>query len=91
MSSSVSATLAADPPVRREEILAVALLPRFAGGYLDTCTWITHGVLANAQTANLVLLRVHATARSGSRPFTSRRRCSRSASASWSRCERGTV
>src|SRR4051794_27051018 len=62
MSSSVSATGAADPSVRREETLAVALLLAFAGGYLDTYTWITHGVLANAQTANLIFLWVHATA-----------------------------
>jgi uncharacterized membrane protein YoaK (UPF0700 family) len=62
MSSSVSATHAADPPVRREETLAVALLLGFAGGYIDTYTWITHGILANAQTANLVFLWVHATA-----------------------------
>jgi len=62
MSSSVSAMRAADPPVRREETLAVALLLAFAGGYLDTYTWTTHGVLANAQTANLVFLWVHATA-----------------------------
>ena len=53
---------AADPPVCREETLAVALLLAFAGGYLDTYTWITHGVLANAQTTNLVFLWVHATA-----------------------------
>ena len=50
MNSSVSATRAADPPVRREEILAVALLLGFVGGYLDTYTWITDGILANAQT-----------------------------------------
>jgi uncharacterized membrane protein YoaK (UPF0700 family) len=62
MSLSVSATTAADPPVRREEILPVALLLAFAGGYLDTYTWITHGVLANTQTANLVFLWVHAVA-----------------------------
>jgi hypothetical protein len=88
MSSSVSATHAADPPVRREETLAVALLLGFAGGYLDTYTWIAHG--ANARAANLVFQRVRAAARSGSRPLTSCR-CSRLASASWSRCERGTV
>ncbi len=29
---------------------------------IDTFTWITHGILANAQTANLVFLWVHATA-----------------------------
>ena len=62
MSSSVSSTPALDPPVRREEALPVALLLGFAGGYLDTYTWITHGVLANAQTANLVFLWVNATA-----------------------------
>jgi uncharacterized membrane protein YoaK (UPF0700 family) len=62
MSSSVSATHAADPPARREETLAVALLLGFAGGYIDTYTWITHGILANAQTANIVFLWVHATA-----------------------------
>ena len=53
---------AVDPPARREEALAVALLLGFVGGYLDTYTWITHGVLANAQTANLVFLWVNATA-----------------------------
>ena len=42
--------------MRREETLLVALLLGFAGGYLDTYTWITHGILANAQTANLVFL-----------------------------------
>jgi uncharacterized membrane protein YoaK (UPF0700 family) len=34
----------------------------FAGVYLDAYTWIIHGVMANAQTANLVLLGVHGTA-----------------------------
>jgi uncharacterized membrane protein YoaK (UPF0700 family) len=51
-----------DPPARREEALPVALLLGFAGGYIDTYTWITHGILANAQTANLVFLWVNATA-----------------------------
>ncbi len=53
---------ALNPPLRREETLVVALLLAFAGGYLDTYTWMTHGILANAQTANLVFLWVHATA-----------------------------
>jgi hypothetical protein len=53
---------ALNPPLRREETLVVALLLAFAGGYLDTYAWITHGILANAQTANLVFLWVHATA-----------------------------
>lgn len=50
------------PLVGREETLLVALLLAFAGGYIDAFTWITHGILANAQTANLVFLWVHATA-----------------------------
>jgi uncharacterized membrane protein YoaK (UPF0700 family) len=62
MSPSVSAPPAAAPPVRREETLAVALLLAFAGGYIDAFTWTTHGILANAQTANIVFLWVHATA-----------------------------
>lgn len=48
--------------MRREETLLVALLLGLVGGYLDTYTWITHGVMANAQTANLVLLWVNAMA-----------------------------
>jgi uncharacterized membrane protein YoaK (UPF0700 family) len=39
----------------------IALLLAFAGGCLDAYTWIIHGVMANAQTANLVLLWVHGT------------------------------
>lgn len=48
-----------DAPVRRDETLSVALLLGGAGGYLDAYAWITHGVLANAQTANLVFLWVN--------------------------------
>lgn len=59
---SVSPIRAVVPSARREETLLVALLLGFAGGYLDTYSWITHGVLANAQTANLVFLWVNATA-----------------------------
>jgi uncharacterized membrane protein YoaK (UPF0700 family) len=62
MNSAESATRAVAPLVGREETLLVALLLAFAGGYIDTFTWITHGILANAQTANLVFLWVHATA-----------------------------
>jgi uncharacterized membrane protein YoaK (UPF0700 family) len=62
MNASASATHAAGPPVHHEETLVVALLLAFVGGYLDTYTWITHAVLANAQTANLVFLWVHAAA-----------------------------
>jgi uncharacterized membrane protein YoaK (UPF0700 family) len=52
----------ADPPLRREETLQVAMLLALAGGYLDAYTWIVHKILANAQTANLVFLWVDATA-----------------------------
>ena len=46
----------------RDEAGQIALLLAFAGGCLDAYTWIIHGVMANAQTANLVLLWVHGTA-----------------------------
>ncbi|WP_244553226.1 YoaK family protein [Bradyrhizobium erythrophlei] len=59
MSSTVS-SLRAAPPGRPEEGLLVAL--SFAAGYVDSYTWIIHGVLANVQTANLVFLWVNATA-----------------------------
>jgi uncharacterized membrane protein YoaK (UPF0700 family) len=51
--------IAANASLRRDETLEVAMLPAFAGGYLDAYTWIIHGVMANAQTANLVLLWVY--------------------------------
>ncbi|MEY9182999.1 uncharacterized membrane protein YoaK (UPF0700 family) [Bradyrhizobium sp. USDA 326] len=51
--------IAATSVLRRDETVAVALLLAFAGGCLDAYTWIIHGVLANAQTANLVFLCVH--------------------------------
>src|SRR5258705_8166958 len=56
-----SLDIAASPPMRRDETVQVALLLAFAGGYLDAYIWIIHGVMANAQTANLVLLWVHGT------------------------------
>src|SRR4051812_28616950 len=48
-------------PVRRDETVQISLLLAFTGGYLDAYTWIVHGVMANAQTANLVLLWVFGT------------------------------
>jgi uncharacterized membrane protein YoaK (UPF0700 family) len=45
--------------IHRDETVPIALLLAFAGGYLDAYTWIVHGVMANAQTANLVLLWVY--------------------------------
>ena len=62
MASSVSVDVASRPPVRWEETLQIALLLAFSGGYLDAYTWVVHGVMANTQTANLVLLWVHGTA-----------------------------
>src|SRR5258705_4277950 len=56
-----SLDIAASPPTRRDETVQVSLLLAFAGSYLDAYTWIIHGVMANAQTANLVLLWVHGT------------------------------
>src|ERR1700719_1852748 len=60
-----SLDIAASPPIRRDETVQISLLLAFAGGYLDAYTWIIHGVMANAQTANLVLLWVHGTAGEG--------------------------
>lgn len=57
-----SIDIAAGPPMRREETVQVALLLAFTGGYIDAYTWIIHGVMANAQTANLVLLWVYGSA-----------------------------
>lgn len=54
-----SLDIAASSPIRRDETVQISLLLAFAGGYLDAYTWIIHGVMANAQTANLVLLWVH--------------------------------
>ncbi|MGY8630880.1 YoaK family protein [Bradyrhizobium sp. 14AA] len=48
--------------IRRDETVEIVLLLAFAGGYIDAYTWIVHGVMANAQTANLIFLWVHATA-----------------------------
>jgi uncharacterized membrane protein YoaK (UPF0700 family) len=48
--------------IRRDEAVEIVLLLAFAGGYIDAYTWIIHGVLANAQTANVIFLWVHAMA-----------------------------
>jgi uncharacterized membrane protein YoaK (UPF0700 family) len=54
-----SLEIATGQSLRREETWPIALLLAFAGGYLDAYAWIIHGVMANAQTANLVLLWVY--------------------------------
>jgi uncharacterized membrane protein YoaK (UPF0700 family) len=56
-----SLDIAASPPIRRHQTVQISLLLAFAGGYLDVYTWIIRGVMANARTANLVLLWVHGT------------------------------
>jgi uncharacterized membrane protein YoaK (UPF0700 family) len=61
VSDMSSLEIAASPPIRRDETVQISLLLAFAGGYLDAYTWIVHGVMANAQTANLVLLWVYGT------------------------------
>lgn len=57
-----SLDIAASPPMRRDETVPIALLLAFAGGFIDAYTWTIHGVMANAQTANLIFLWVHGTA-----------------------------
>ena len=56
-----SIDIAVSPSIRRDETVLVSLLLAFTGGYLDAFAWIVHGVIANAQTANLVLLWVYGT------------------------------
>jgi uncharacterized membrane protein YoaK (UPF0700 family) len=56
-----SLDIAASPPIRRDATVQISLLLAFADGYLDAYIWIIHGVMANAQTANMVLLWVHGT------------------------------
>lgn len=57
-----SLDIAASPTLRRDETVPVALLLAFAAGFLDAYAWIIHGVMANAQTANLVFLWVYGAA-----------------------------
>ena len=47
----------------------MATLLALAGGYIDAYTWITHHVFANAQTANMMFLWIHATAREWAKAF----------------------
>jgi uncharacterized membrane protein YoaK (UPF0700 family) len=58
----VSSSHAADLRISREKTLTVAALLALAGGYLDAYSWITHRVFANAQTANMLFLWIHAMA-----------------------------
>jgi uncharacterized membrane protein YoaK (UPF0700 family) len=69
MDLDVSSKHVAELRIRREETLLVAMLLALAGGYLEAYTWIVHGVFANAQTANLVFLWIHAMAGEWGRAF----------------------
>lgn len=51
-----SLDIPAGSSIRRDETVLIVLLLAFAGGFIDAYTWIIHGVLANAQTANLIFL-----------------------------------
>jgi uncharacterized membrane protein YoaK (UPF0700 family) len=62
MDQSVSLDRAGGRRIPREETLPVAMLLALAGGYIDAYTWITHRVFANAQTANMLFLWIHAMA-----------------------------
>ena len=62
MNQGVSSTEPGVVRFPREETLSVAALLAFAGGYIDAYTWITHRVFANAQTANMLFLWIHAMA-----------------------------
>jgi uncharacterized membrane protein YoaK (UPF0700 family) len=62
MGRDVSSYRAADMDLHREETLTVAALLALAGGYIDAYSWITHQVFANAQTANMLFLWIHAMA-----------------------------
>ncbi|MCS3759650.1 uncharacterized membrane protein YoaK (UPF0700 family) [Bradyrhizobium centrosematis] len=61
MTDMTTMDVAADA-IRRDETVEIVLLLAFAGGFIDAYTWIIHGVLANAQTANLIFLWVYAMA-----------------------------
>jgi uncharacterized membrane protein YoaK (UPF0700 family) len=60
----------ADDQTHMEQTLSVAVLLSLAGGALDAYTWIAlGGVMANAQTANVVLIGVHAATGNWSQAF----------------------
>src|SRR4051812_47581797 len=62
MNQDVSSKHSGVAHVASEETLVVAVLLAFAGGYIDAYTWMMHQVFANAQTANMILLWIHAAA-----------------------------
>jgi uncharacterized membrane protein YoaK (UPF0700 family) len=60
MDRDVSSNHVTAQDLHREETLIVAALLAFAGGYIDAYSWITHRVFANAQTANMLFMWIHA-------------------------------
>jgi uncharacterized membrane protein YoaK (UPF0700 family) len=62
MVQAVSSNHAGGMRFPREETLSVATLLALAGGYIDAYTWIAHRIFANTQTANMLLLWIHAMA-----------------------------
>lgn len=69
MGPDISSIGAADPSFGREKMLPAALQLAVAGGCIDAYTWILHGVLANAQSANVVFLWIHAMAQRWEQAF----------------------
>src|SRR3954470_24106967 len=60
MDRDVSSNRVTAQDLHREETLIVAALLALAGGYIDAYSWITHRVFANAQTANMLFMWIHA-------------------------------
>lgn len=60
--TSIPSSIEQKRPINAEEAIEIALLLAFCGGYFDAYTWVIHGVMANTQTANIVLLWVHGAA-----------------------------
>ena len=71
MTSPPAASIEQKLPMRAEEAIEIALLLAFCGGYFDAYTWVIHGVMANTQTANLVLLWVQGQKETGEGPYIS--------------------
>jgi uncharacterized membrane protein YoaK (UPF0700 family) len=55
----VSRQQAAAASFPRDEALLIAGLLAFVAGYIEAYTWIVHHVFANAESANLIFLRVN--------------------------------
>jgi uncharacterized membrane protein YoaK (UPF0700 family) len=67
--TDMSALDVAAGAIRRDETVSIVLLLAFAGGFIDAYAWTLHGVLANAQTANLIFLWVYGMAGNWAKAF----------------------